>query len=421
MIMIAGYVINLFSGLLIAEVAINQYEASSCDVPSSFKEFADVNLKSNSAGTFVAIISVFVNMCVLSFDFVRGGQLMTENQQLGSILAPIFGADILSTPTAEHCGAAVAAAAIMTLVGTQSSDVLSKIASICCVTLFISFAGLVGPGLVSIHDPAAAFMAPGTFPIGSPDFSSSLSALIPIALMTLIYQNIIPTITKMLNYDRTQVVSAIALGSCFPMLMFISFCFTEIGGGGAASALSTGGMFMAGIRMSSLVGSAMAGTLSIGQELDIFLGSDKSAKKSNKSSPFNDDDVELLDVVGSEESCLTDGAKGHTLTMSSVALSAIPPLLAGIIFSGGEGFVGALSLSGSYGTPILYGFVPILLAFNQRYGSVSKEDEKVSLIEKEIDSSNHIAPGGMVSLGLLGVGSIALISNQLIADVSNLI
>ena len=41
LVLTAMYMIHLFSGLLIAEVAINQYEASSCDVPSSFKEFAD--------------------------------------------------------------------------------------------------------------------------------------------------------------------------------------------------------------------------------------------------------------------------------------------------------------------------------------------------------------------------------------------
>jgi tyrosine-specific transport protein len=410
---------NLFSGLLIAEVAINQYQTSACDVPSSFKEFADVNLKSNSAGTFIAIISVFVNMCVLAFDFVRGGQLITENQQLGSILAPLFGSDILNSPTAEHGACALAAGIIIAMVGTQSSETLSKVASLCCITLFVSFAGLVLPGIASIDDPLAVFMAPGTSPIGSPDFLSSLSTFIPIALMTGIYQNIVPTITKTLNYDRAQVVSAISLGAFFPMLMYISFCFTEIGSSGAATALSTGGIFMTGIRMSSLIGSASAGVTSVAQELELFFGDKEKKPSVDQSALFADENVDMLNVK-SEEACLADKSKEErTFDFPLVVLSALPPLLAGMYLSGGEGFVSALSISGSYGTPILYGIIPVLLAFNQRKELMNWGNDN----ETKVTSANvkQLAPGGAVGLGILGTGAMALISHQFVSDVSNLI
>ena len=408
---IGVYLVHLFSGLLLAEVAINQYETSACDVPSSFKEFADVNFNSESAGTLIAITSVFVNMCVLSFDLVRGGEAIVDNQQLSAILAPLFANDVLNTPMAAHCASIFAALGLTAAVGTQSSETLSKLASICCITLFVSFAGLVLPGLASIHDPVATFMTPGTTPIGSDDFSASLSTFAPIALMALVYQNIVPTITKVLNYDRKQVVPAIMLGSFIPMLMYVSYCFVEIGTDGVASTLSAGGTFMSGIRISALVGSAMACTISISQELDIFFGNKKSEDDNLLSSDYDNNNAELLDV-NSEKSCLIGGDKPTTFDMPLVALSIVPPLLAGIYFSGGEGFVGALSLSGSYGTPILYGIVPVLLALNQRNNNN---------VDSNDAAPKQIVPGGWLSLGAFATASIALIGSHLISDVSSIL
>lgn len=61
-LMILTYIINLISGLLIAEVSINQYESndgsSAKNVPSSFKELTDVNFESLHVGTFVSAVSM---------------------------------------------------------------------------------------------------------------------------------------------------------------------------------------------------------------------------------------------------------------------------------------------------------------------------------------------------------------------------
>ncbi len=413
------YLIHLFSGLLIADVAINQYETSSCDVPSSFKQFADVNFDLNVVGTVIACISMFVNMGVLSFDIVRGGQVMVDNVEgiysLESILDPIVsGANDFGFGDMEvKVASIVAALGLATLVGTQSNDTLSKIASLCCVTLFASFAGLVIPGLAAIQNPIETFTTPGLYDMSSNMFLPSLCSFAPIALMSMVYQNIVPTITKMLNYDRKQVVPAIALGSLLPMIMYVSFCFVEIGSGGMSSAMSTGGVLMEGIKVSSLIGSAMACTMSISQEVSLFVGGDNedNKEKYGSSSFLNneDDSIEMLNVRSDKE-CLTDGGAGSkTTSLPSIVLSVIPPLLAGIYLSGneGDGILSALSISGSYGTPLLYGIVPVLLAFNQR--------------SKLKDQLKPIVPGGMIGLGVFGTGSIALIVDHLIHDVSKLL
>lgn len=60
-LMLGTYILNLISGLLIAEVSINQYESSDDalkNVPSSFKELTDVNFESLQVGTFVSTVSM---------------------------------------------------------------------------------------------------------------------------------------------------------------------------------------------------------------------------------------------------------------------------------------------------------------------------------------------------------------------------
>lgn len=464
----AIYLIHLFSGLLLAEVAINQYESSSCDVPSSFKEFADVNFNSKIAGTSIALISIFVNMCVLSFDLTRGGDVLATEalaqfqtpdtlldaasaSSASAILAPLFGSTTFmnSIPhdIASNCGTLLAALGVTFMVSTQSSDTLSKIASVCCMTLFISFAGLVLPGLALIHDPVSTFLnTPGLYDFGTSSFYNSLFELAPIALMALVYQNIVPTIAKNLNYERKQVIPAIALGSFLPMLMFLSFIFVQIGstGTGAAAATSTGGLFMYGITVSSLIGSALACTMSISQEVDTFLGYSNKNKINNEDVNSNgvndaflnyeydvkdgeDESLKLVDVVNSEKECLinSNASNDSGFNLSSVALSITPPVLAGIYFSGGDCFTGALSLSGSYGTPLLYGVIPVLLALNQRNTSKEKNAQGLNSLnsndEDVRDGTRQIAPGGMVGLGIFGTGSIALIASHIVSDISSLL
>ena len=421
--------IHLFSGLLIAEVAINQYESSSCNVPSSFKQFADVNFNSESAGTTIATISMMINMCVLAYDLIRGGEVMVlENQHFLSS----FG--IAGNDMAINCASTMAAMSLITLVGTQTSDTLSKISSICCITLFISFAGLVVPGLASIHDPLGAIMTPGIYQ-NTDSFLPSLCAFAPIVLQSMVYQNIVPTIAKMLNYDRSQVVPAITLGSLIPMMMFMSFCFVEIGSGGAASSLSTGAVFMSGIKISSLIGSAIAVTMSISQEVELFISNDDKSMESTRDALFKNDDVDdsYIDLmtIPSDKECLTDSSsESKTLNLTSVMLSVLPPLLAGMYLAGGDGdgILAALSISGAYGTPLLYGVVPVLLALNQRYASSSTSEQHHErknfssfFGRSKKDEIKPIVPGGLVSLGVFGTGAIALMSDHLVHDISTLI
>lgn len=410
------YLVNLLSGLLIAEVAINQYESSkgsSCEVPSSFKEFADANLQSDLAGNMISAISLFINTCVLSYDLVTAGRL--TNQGLNEFSKNIAGNDIVNAlQSFDSAGISIAAAFFVLLVSTQSGAALSSIASICCMTLFACFAGLVLPGLAMIHDPLATFAAKGTSEFGGEIFMHDISNLVPVLLTAMVYQNIVPTIVKRLNYDRELTTKAIIGGSGIPMIMYILFCFTVLGGGALPGA-GSGNMFLTGITTASVFGSATACVISISEEIGVFFDSMKNEKE-----------CEMIEVP-SEENVNVD----ETASFPSVALSIVAPLVAGIIFAEGDGFVQALSVAGSYGSPLLYGVVPVVLALSQR-NAIFDENEKmdVGIVENakvtlskifndESDKEKQIIPGGVVPPMALFTGATYLISSHLIEDVSS--
>ena len=412
----AIYLVNLVSGLLIAEVAINQYESSpaSCDVPSSFKEFADANLQSEFAGNAISAISLFINTCVLSYDLVTAGRL-TNDAITNDAIKPIFGPDVMNLiSSSDNTGLLLAAAFFITLVSTQSGAALSGIASICCMTLFVCFAGLVVPGLANIHDPLATFAAQGTSAFGSEMFMHDISRFIPVLLTAMIYQNIVPTITKMLKYDRDQTFKAIMFGSAIPMFMYIAFCFTVLGGGAMPGA-GSGNMFLTGITASSVFGSAMACVISLSEELDVYFDQWKASE------------CDLPENVDAN----TNTNVEETASLPSVVFGITLPVLAGIFCANGDGFVKALSVSGTYGSPLLYGVVPVALAFTQRTAIMNEIQKSSGMIDNvkatfdkimndESDVEKHIVPGGMLPLGALAAGSAALMFTHLIGDLSSL-
>lgn len=292
-----------------------------CEVPSSFKEFADVNLQSGNAGNFVSAISLFSNTCVLTFDFVRAGELSTSAITNEAML-PVFGTEVMETLSSilssGHAGIMAVAAFFVTLVSTQSDKTLTGIASMCCLILFASFTGLVVPSLAMIQDPIATFTASGSSSFGSEAFFHDLSSLTPVVLSAMIYQNIVPTITKMLNYDRQKTVAAITLGSSLPMIIYIAFCYCIIGGGGVAGA-ETGGIFLNGLMASSVFGSAMACVLSIGEELECF---------------FTVPEDEEACGVEKESLRIEPSKADNRVSFAPYALGAVLPVLIGVYFSG---------------------------------------------------------------------------------------
>jgi tyrosine-specific transport protein len=350
---VGSYLVNLVSGLIIAEVAIKQHDSSGEDPPSSFKEFADVNLDLPMAGTIISFISLFVNTCIMSFDLTRAGQIVSHFSGMDPFIMSLGFAGLVAS-----------------LGVTQNAKNLSGIASMAVTALFVSFAGLLLPGLANVHDAAAVFATPGTT-----DFFTGISQAAPIILMTGVFQNIVPSVTKILDYDRTKVVTAMMLGSALPLCMFVAWCFASIGGGIGDAA----GPLLTAFSLAAVSGSSIGTIMSVSGEIDSFLESSN------------------IDEKQDEES--------HRYSVPAVILSVAAPLAAAYMFADGHDGNAALSISGAYGTPLLYGAVPVAMAWTQRR-------------RLQQATSSNLVPGGSATLGGLGVGALAFMCQELVQDVS---
>jgi tyrosine-specific transport protein len=350
-IFVGAFLVNLISGLIIAEVAINQHDASGSDVPSSFKDFAEVNLNSHSAANVIGGISVFVNALVMAFNTVKIGDV-------GSSMAQgMVPSGAISMAWALAC---------VTLVGTQTLTSLSTVTSLMVTVLFVSFAGLLLPGLAHMSaDPISILMAPGT----STDVMASACQLFPIILMSLVYQNIVPIVTKMLNYDRSKTAVAISLGSLIPLGMYVAWAFAVVGGG-VDTSVGLDGPLMTLFTIITIAGSSIGCVMSLSEEFDTFLKQPKE-----KSTNENEDKFSLPAVV------------------ASVGCA----LIASQFFA--DDLNEALKVAGSFGSPLLYGVLPVVMAYTQRQNAKSS-------------SSTPMLPD--FGLGLLGAASSGFVGSELL-------
>ena len=398
--------INLLSGLIIAELAIEQHERSEDgDIPSSFKDFADATLQNPMAGNAIASMSVFINWCVLSFSLVRGGEMVSTY-----LLAGTEGGLIAGQGTATAC----LAATVATLVATQTTERLSGFASVAVAVLFASFAGMMLPGLAGVSDPMGTLLAPGTATAGEALGSAAIAA--PIFIQCMIYQNIVPSVTKILGFDRTKSAAAIFLGSLIPIIMFMAFCFAVLGGGLDNSMSGGGSPFFAAFSVASIFGSTVAGIMSIAEEFDSVL--------SNWFQSLPSSVVEVAAPSLTPEEKGSNHIQPQTVSIPSVVLATVPPLLAGLAFSGGEEFSTALSCSGQL-CPLLYGVLPVLLTFakcdNNRRSNEREEEEDALLMvyeQTKEEREDSLIPGGPIGLSLVGVSSLGFVGQEILSDVS---
>jgi len=391
------YIINLLSGLLIAEVAMHQYNTG-CDVPSSFKAFTESSLPDfPQVSNAIAFISIFVNWCVLAFGFSAA----TNHVQSPIIAAAVFG----------------------TLVATQTNKSLSNLASVCVTMLFIAFAGMLLPGLF-MHSDSLGSMD-WSIHTSSETFWAEITSAAPILVSAMVYQNIVPSITKLLNYDRTKTTVAIALGSFLPMAMYIAWSYGVLSGAvsttGGDSSLT--GLLYSTFSIFSICGCSIACIMSIAEEFESFLNASEVHPLLKLFSPNNNDELCEVDNEGAIYHTISDEQMGGSvLSVPSVVLAVTPALIAAILFSNSSdsgNFTAALSASGGYGSPLLYGVIPIILAATQRYSNQSEHDE-VSVEESSPNNTNFtpLVPGGAFTLGIVGFSSCAFFMQEAFNDVT---
>ena len=401
---LGAYLANLVSGFVLAEVAIqqkeqatnnNDSESSSSIVPSSFQEFVQENLQSKTAANLVSLISIGVNACVFSFDLSRIGEIIVQQQQM---VVP------------EYAGSILWAMFVLTLMTTQTNRSLSQIASCCATVLFLSFGSLLLPGLQAVQDPLGTIFHTEVF-------SSTTTTSVqvgPVVLMAMVYQNIVPSITKLMNYDRTQTRTALALGSFLPLLMYLAWVYACVGGGidynNNNSNNSLGAMTV--FSLATLAGSGIGSGMSLSEEMEQLIY--------QKPPP-----TPTPNTILKEDSTST----GETTRYDFVAslLSVGLPLAAVLALSGEHDMTEALSLAGGVGSPLLYGVLPAWMAWKQQQ---QKREPQSVLREATHPSKPRMRSSppssfplllSSPSLSCLGILSSGLMGEEIFQYVHNII
>jgi len=382
-----AYVLNLISGLTFANVAIEQYQSGSNnneqqEVPSSFKEFVQTNLNSPELAILISLVSFGVNSLVFAFDMSRIGVLFS------GLLDPALSIPLYAT-------------ALLTLLATLSPSQMSQAASVCVMTLFATFGSLLLPGLASLTHPVADWFTPG-LAAGDPlRFWHSVGEITPVIVMSMVFQNIVPSVVKLLDYNRAKAFTAIGLGSFLPLLMYVSWCWATLGEGGIDLAATIRGIdtnpLLTVFSLSTLMGSSIGCALSCAAELDIFV---------KQSQENNNNNIEPA-VEQSEKP--TD----EKFQLISVLATLGLPLAMNLAVSQGGDLIGALHVAGGLGTPILYGTIPILMTL--------KQQERLEQKTKGTNAGSNQDAWGKMGLGALGVASTGLLGVNVVDFANNIV
>eukprot|EP00816_Leptocylindrus_hargravesii_P004405 CAMPEP_0196814974 /NCGR_PEP_ID=MMETSP1362-20130617/47147_1 /TAXON_ID=163516 /ORGANISM="Leptocylindrus danicus, Strain CCMP1856" /LENGTH=518 /DNA_ID=CAMNT_0042191785 /DNA_START=118 /DNA_END=1674 /DNA_ORIENTATION=+ len=398
------WVMNLISSLLISDIAIQQYESSGCQssaVPSSFKEFADETMGS-TAGNIMSAISLFTNMCVLAFAIMTSGEVVhgvLDSMDLSGTSSASSVAGLLASSNSSAI-AATFAAIIALLSMTLPSGMLSNVSSACATVLFASFAAVVLPGMYHIGDPMPALAnmnIAGTAGVDNAnDLLSSLKAVLPIIITISTYQNITPTVTKLLNFDRFQVLAATVIGSGIPVCMYVMWMYVNMASGSVDMNMNAASSMINAFMASSLVGSSIACTISIAEEFEslLLMLSDNDDSDTNVSS-----DTQAL-------------PSNQILSVPSVLMSVIPCLVAGLLFAEEGGFNAALDVAGKYGSTVLYGLFPVAL------GLAHQQQQKGDQSSSNVKKSESLVPGGVAPMAMLGAATMFYMGSSFVADMN---
>jgi len=212
----------------------------------------------------------------------------------------------------------------------------------------------------------------------------------------MIYQNIVPTVAKLVNYDRFKLNASLVLGSGLPLVMYVGYCLASLGGGISLDASSSSSLFGSCVPVflntffySAVVASTITCSISLAEEFQSLLGS----KTENDNSPL----PTISSIVGVDSSSSKPNVSNK---LQSTVYAIFPPFMAGALFSHSDTFNDALSIAGSFFSPLLYGILPVLLA------------TKLT----DPDGNTNI-PGGKGSLAVLGVSTMAFMGLQLANDI----
>jgi tyrosine-specific transport protein len=364
--LVGAWAYMTMSGLLIAELSLNQMGVSG--KPGSgllqlFENNLGPNLAKVGSGAYF-----FLHYAVMVAYIAQGGSNLNgflQNAGLSSL------ADIPASGQVLFAGATALA-----LFCAEASQV-ATLNNVLVLGVVVSFLGIVGIG-ASTADFSALLDPIHQHP------EEVLNAF-PILFLSLVFQNIVPTVVNQLEGDRTKITKAIVGGTSVPLLMFLAWNGVILGNVLAHDPTSLGTIDPVALLQSGTQGGPLLGTL-IGAFSELALI------------------TSLIGFVYGLLDALTDVAKlpvkGPEFEKWKPALFAgvfLPPLA----LSTNPGiFYDALEYGGAFGVSTLFLVLPPLMVWKARYG----------------DDTTPLTTTPMVPFGKIPLGSMYKAAGTLIIE-----
>lgn len=210
---------------------------------------------------------------------------------------------------------------------------------------------------------------------------SAVPDTLPVIALSFVYHNIVPVICTNLEGDRTKIRLAIIGGSLIPLTMFILW-------------------------NAAILGSITPGVSSIGQDpLEILKSTSSAVGPLIESFSFLAIATSYIGFVLGLSDFLSDALKLPSGQRSFVpyAITLVPPFLFALSFK--DIFFRALDVAGTYGVLVLFGIMPAIMAWQERY-------------EGKAISSIRVLPGGRPILLLVGGSATLIVLRELLETFS---
>lgn len=209
-----GWFYMTMSGLLIAELSINRLAQSGKPGQGLLDLFEDsLGPRWSKVGS---VAYFFLHYTLLVAYIAQGGV------NLDGALTTVLPA---TDPSTELVGNGISQIIFATLcaVGLYSASPaqVEKANSIFVLILSVSFLGIIGLG-AQTADFSSLIDLSNQHPEQVPN-------AFPIIFLSLVYQNIVPTVVNQLEGDRTKITTAIIAGTTLPALMFVAWNAVVLG------------------------------------------------------------------------------------------------------------------------------------------------------------------------------------------------
>lgn len=345
---------SIATGLLIAEVNL----ATLCELGRG----SGISLASSARRTLgkSGAVSVTVTYALLHYTL-----LVAYTAKAGQILASSVG-------TPEAFGDVSFVATLGLLCYAAPGPLLDRVNNVLVALVIGTFLALLGTVLPGL-----------TVDNLSENHWEALPAALPVIALAFVYQNVVPVVVSNLEGDATKIRQAITLGVGIPWLMFILWD-AAILGTSQDGFLAKGADPLVVLRTEGPLISALVDSFSFLAVATSFIG-------------FV---LGLLDFFA-DVLDLPTGSK----TPASIALTLLPPLACALSFPGI--FFKALDFAGTYGVLVLFGLIPVAMAWSER-------DSVKNSGSKGLFPAPSMVPGGSSVLLLLGSIAAGVIVDQIL-------